>query len=60
VLESGNGFLSNPFAFAVRAGPPGLPVEAEELVEDSGTFKSERDGRELGHREHLAWEQSSS
>ena len=29
--------------FAVRAGPPGFPVEAEELMEERGAFKGERE-----------------
>ena len=47
-LERFDGVGDDPVAFAVRAGPPGLPIEAEELVEERGAFKSERDGREIG------------
>jgi hypothetical protein len=53
VLKRGNGLSGNLLAFAVRAGPPRLPVEAEELVEQEGAFKSQRDKREIGQRVHL-------
>ena len=38
---------------ACGSGAPGFPVEAEELVEEAGAFKRERDGREIGQRKHL-------
>jgi hypothetical protein len=52
-LQSGNGFSDDVGAFAVRAGPPCSPVEAEELVEKRGAFKSKRDGRKIGQGKHL-------
>jgi hypothetical protein len=39
----------NLFAFVLRAGAPGLPVEAEELVEQERAFKRKWDGEEVGH-----------
>ena len=40
-------------AIDLRRGAPGFPVEVEELMEDAGAFKSERDRGEIGQRKHL-------
>jgi hypothetical protein len=46
----------NAVALRWWGGAPDPPVEAKELVEEGGTFKGERDGREIGQRMHLEWE----
>ena len=40
----------NLVAFALRTAAPSLPLEAKELVQHAGAFKSERNGREIGQR----------
>jgi hypothetical protein len=52
-LKRGLGLGGNLLAFALRAGVPGLPVEAEELMEQKGAFKSQWDKREIGQCVHL-------
>jgi len=47
------GLGGNLLAFALRTGAPGLPIEAEELVEQEGAFQSQRDQREIGLCVHL-------
>ncbi len=61
ILESIGGVGGDFLAFAVRAGPPGFPVEAEKLMEEAGTFKGERDWGKFRQRRHLGhWFDSSS
>ena len=51
--ERGSALGGDAVAVDLRGGAPGLPVETEELVEQCGAFKSERNGREIGQRKHL-------
>jgi len=51
--EESGGFGNNLVLLAGGAGAPGLPVEAEELMEEAGAFKSKGDRGEIGHGEHL-------
>jgi hypothetical protein len=48
-LKRGNGGGGDPLPFAVLAGSPGLPIEAEELMQCECTFECKRDGRKVGH-----------
>ncbi len=49
-LQRCDGFARHTLALAGRAGPPGFPVEAKELMQDACAFKRQRDGREVGQR----------
>ena len=42
--KGGDRFGGYPLAFAVRAGPPRLPVETEKLMQRARSFKRERNG----------------
>jgi hypothetical protein len=53
-FEGGEGFdglRGEAIAPVMREGAPSFPIEAEELVEQAGAFKSERDGGEIGQRQ---------
>src|ERR1035441_10026793 len=47
-LERPCGLGGGALAVGYRSGPPGFPVEVEELMEEAGAFESERNWRELG------------
>ena len=57
-LEGFDGLGGNASCVRRPRSAPGLPVEAEELVEQAGAFKSERNGGKLagklGQGEHLS------
>ena len=57
-LEGLDGLGGDAIAIGLRSGAPGFPVEVEELVEQAGAFKSERDWGELGQGKYLSFDNS--
>ena len=52
-LERSDGVGGDALAIDFSGCAPGFPIEAEELVEQAGTFKSERNRGKLRQRVHL-------
>jgi len=51
--ESFGGKGCDPVSIRPGRGAPRFPIEAEKLVKQAGAFKSQRNGREFGQRDHL-------